>query len=579
MKKYFTLLMMAILVMVTSCNKPDDQGGTDGKEVTFSATLPSFSAGPSVSWSAGDQIVVYSNDEKYVLSADAAGSSSTFKGTVASATTYYAASPASAFSSATGGTVSGTLPAAQKAVSGGVDPSAVLAVAASTSTELKFSAAVSLLKVTIGGSDNIKSVTVASKASDNLAGDVTINAQTAKITVNNGSTSVTMSGDGFLAKGDYYIAVIPATYVEGLDITIADEYGRVSTSSSEEFISAKIGATLDLGQIDKNASFETPTYATTPYDLGIAGNGETVSAEAPAAFTSSEVILKPDWATVAVSGTSVKVTATANPDKNARYGKVIVEGITANGPARVAIPVCQAAAGMKIAYDSFTSPTLDENWKGNMSRSNLQYGNGYVSMTGTGDHKTSNPIFWYGDQVRLKYSGDNCNEWICTIDCASGSGGLWMFNQHGYNGDSYDFTSTQSYTCFMPYNSGETSGGFYCFNSVSANAMDNWTSIHGDITTDWLRLELTNIDRSAERAEDEQLEHEIHGDWAAAHIYTLEEDENGVLTKGKLLYTKELWWWNDNPKLGSEYGYFGVFVKDEGETKIKNFTLCFTDKQ
>ncbi|MBQ6081715.1 MAG: hypothetical protein IJK91_04450, partial [Bacteroidales bacterium] len=216
--------------------------------------------------------------------------------------------------------------------------------------------------------------------------------------------------------------------------------------------------------------------------------------------------------------------------------------------------------------------------KGNMSRANLQYGNGYVSVVGTGDYNTANPIFWYGNQVRLKHGGDNCNQWICTIDCASGSGGLWLFNQHGYEGESYDFKSTQSYCCFMPYAAGETTGGFYCFNAASANAMDNWSSIHGDITTEWLRLELTNIDRGDERAEDEQLAHEIHGDWAAAHIYTLVEDENGVLTKGKLLFTKELWWWNDNPKLGSEYGYFGVFAKDPGETKIRNFTLCFTDK-
>ena len=572
--------MLAILVVVTACNKPNEEGGGGGKdkETAFTATAPSFSSGPAVAWAAGDQIAVYADTEKYVLSADAAGTTATFKGKVASVTTYYAATPASSFTTAAGSSVSGTLPASQKAVLGGVDPSAVLAVAATTSTEFKFAPAVSLLKVSLGGNDNIRSITVASKASDKLAGDVTINASNAKVTPTNGATSVVLEGSGSLGKGDYYIAVIPATYVEGLTITIADEYGRVFSTSSEEFVSAKVGAVLDLGQVDKNAKFETPTYATTPFDLGISGAGEAVIAKSPKAFTSAEVVSKPVWAEVTVTGTDVTVTAQANTDKNARYGKVIVEGITADGPSRVAIPVCQAADGMKIAYDSFTSPTLDPNWKGNMSRSNLQYGNGYVSMTGTGDFNTANPIFWYGNQVRLKYSGDNCNEWICTIDCASGSGGLWMFNQHGYEGETYDFKSKQCYTCFMPYNSGETTGGFYCFNAASANAMDNWTSIHGDITTTWLRLEISNIDRSAERAADEQLEHTIHGDWAAAHIYTLVEDENGVLTKDKLLFTKELWWWNDNPKLDNAYGYFGVFVKDEGATMIRNFTLCYTDK-
>ena len=138
--------------------------------------------------------------------------------------------------------------------------------------------------------------------------------------------------------------------------------------------------------------------------------------------------------------------------------------------------------------------------------------------------------------------------------------------------------STQSYNCFMPFAAGGTEGGFYCFSTYSPNAMDNWSSIHGDVLTDWLRLELTNIDRGDERAADEQLPHEIHGPWAAAHVYTLVEDANGVLTKDKLVFTRELWWWNDNPPLGYDYGYFGVFVKDEAETKIRNFTLCYTDK-
>ena len=578
MVKKIAFLLLAVLVTVTSCNKPNEEGGGKSKDVTFTATLPSISGGPQITWAAGDEIVLFADAEKYLLKADAAGASSTFKGTVASATNYYAATPAAAFASQASGSISGTVPANQKAVLSGVDPKVPIAVAASSSTELKFTAVVSLLKVSLGSSNNIKSITVASKGNDYLAGDVSFNATTAKASVTNGASSVVLASDGILAKGDYYIAVIPATYVDGLTITVADEFGRVFTTNSEEFISAKIGATLDLGQADKNAKFETPTIDSTPFDLGFNGNGETLKAEVAKSFTSSEVISKPDWATVSVSGTSINVTAAANADKNARYGKVIIEGVTTSGPARVAIPVCQAAAGMKIAYDSFTSPKLDPNWKGNMSRSNLQYGNGYVSMIGTGDYNTSNPIFWYGDKVRLKYSGEDCNQWICTIDCASGSGGLWMFNQHGYDGETYDFKSTQSYTCFMPYAAGETTGGFYCFNAASANAMDNWSSIHGDITTEWLRLEITNIDRADERAADEQLAYEIHGSWAAAHIYTLAEDENGVLTKGKLLFTKELWWWNDNPTLGYEYGYFGVFVKDEAETKIRNFTLCYTDK-
>ena len=51
------------------------------------------------------------------------------------------------------------------------------------------------------------------------------------------------------------------------------------------------------------------------------------------------------------------------------------------------------------------------------------------------------------------------------------------------------------------------------------------------------------------------------------------------MIKDKLLFTKELWWWNDSMKLGSAYGYFGIFAKDEGVSQMRNFTLQFTDKQ
>ena len=577
----FCLTAMAI-ASVVSCNKDangngNNPGGGGSSTVTFNATLPAYTGGPQVAWAAGDEIAVFSGTQKVIMKAAAAGATATFSGEPG-ASPYYAVSPASAASAITGSSVSITVPDKQKAVKDGISPEASIAVAAASGTDLVFKNAMSLLKVTLVSDNNIKSVTVTSKGDDNLAGTATIDVTRNKVAAVDGKTTVVLSSETFMEKGTYYIAVIPATFVDGLDITVADEFGRVFSTVSEEFISAKVGAVLDLGNVDEGATFATPTILSTPYDLGFKGDGETLQASVASAFTGTPDIVAPAWLTASVNGATISLTATGNTDKNARYAKVEIEGVTAAGPARVVIPVAQAAAGMKIAYDSFSGPTLDDNWKGNKSRAEVEYGNGYLQVVGTGDYGTSNPLFWYGDKVRLKYKGDDCNNWICTIDCSTGSAGLWMFNQHGYEGETYDFKSTQSYCCFLPFTSDETTGGFYCFNSVSANAMDNWSSIHGDKISEWVRLELTNIDRASERGADEQLAHEIHGTWAAAHVYNLKE-ENGVLVKDKLLFTKELWWWNDNPKLGAEYGYFGVFAKDPGQTKIRNFTLKFTDNQ
>lgn len=577
-KLTFTLLAGALLL---ACNPENGPGGGDNDgpaNLTFHATLPSYSNGPKVSWAEGDQIAVFAEGAKNLLSASAAGSKVDFTGKVGAAP-YYAISPAAAAQSFSGDKVSVTVPDEQKAVKDGIDPSVSIAVATSSGEDLTFKNILGLLKFSLVSDNVIKSVTVTSKGSDNLTGSANVSFSNGRMSVTDGKNSVVIADAAKMDKGTYYIAVIPATFVDGLTVTISDEYGRVANVSTEEFISAKSGAVLDLGAVDQGVVFTTPRLISTPFDIGFIGNGEKKTVTVPASVTSISSLGKPDWVSaVEANGTTISVTATANTDKNARYGVIEAELITADGPASVSIPIAQAATGMKIVYDSFSGPTLNAAWKGNKTRADVQYGNGYISMVGTGDYKTANPLFWTADKVRLKYSGDNCNQWICTIDCASGSAGLWMFNQHGYEDNTYDFTSTQSYCCFMPFNSGEETGGFYCFDAVSANAMDNWTSIHHDITTEWIRLEVTNIDRGDERAADEQLEHEIHGDWAAAHIYTLKE-ENGILIKDKLLFTKELWWWNDSMKLGSAYGYFGIFAKDEGVSPMRNFTLQFTDKQ
>ena len=578
----FFLTTLAIAAVV-SC-KPDAQpngGGGEGgpSTLTFSASLTAYSNGPQVAWAAGDEIAVFSGTQKTVLKASAAGSSASFSGEVGAAP-YYAVSPASAASTISASSVSITVPQEQTAVKDGISPAASIAVATTSGKDLAFKNALALIKVSLVSGKNIKSVTLTSKGSEKLAGSATVDVSRNKVTADGGSASVVLSGTGILETGSYYIAVIPATFVDGLDITVADEFGRVSSSVSDEFIVAKAGAVLDLGNVDEGADFSTPTILSTPYDLGFAGNGETLHASVASAFSSVSSTEKQEWLTVAVNGTDIAVTAAANTDKNARYGRVEIEGVTAAGPARVVIPVAQAATGMKIAYDSFSSPELSGNWKGNKVRADVQYGNGYLQVVGTGDYKTANPLFWYGNKVRLKYSGESCNTWICSIDCSSGSGGLWMFNQHGYEGDSYDLTSTDKpcYVCFLPFNAGETTGGFYCFNMISANAMDNWSSIHGDVINDWVRLIITNIDYDDQRGEGEKLVHEIHGNWAAAHVFNLKE-ENGVLVPDQLLFTKELWWWNDSVTLGTDYGYFGVFAKDPAPTKIRNFTLQYTDKQ
>ena len=585
MKRFFYCLTLGMR-LVASCGKnPDDKGGKSSADA-FKGAMPVFVNGPSAAWETGDKVAVFSGGQKYELAAASSGSSVSFSGEVPSDDQYLAITPASAAVEASVDAIVANIPAAQTAISGGISSNAAVAVCVSSSADLQFVNAVGLVKVTLVSDNNIRSITVSSNGSERLAGEVSLRAATGRATVRDGVSSVVLSAaSGYLGKGSFYIAVIPATYLDGLTIKVTDEFGRVSNTTTGDFMAVSAGNVLDLGEIDKSIAFTTPILAGSPYDIGFAGDGESCYTTVPASFTSGEAISKPDWVSgVELSGNRITLTASANPDAlNARYGRVSIEGETTEGPARVEIPVAQAAAGMKIFYDSFTGPELASDWKGNTVRSNLKYGDGQLALSGSGDRTDSWPIFWHGTKVRLVTDSGTYNKWICTIDCASGSPGLWCFNKHGYEGNTYDFTSDQCWCVFMPFNVNSGTGGFYSFPIAGVNAQDNWDPIHeGEKLPSWMRLELCNIDHNPERAEDEILKrgdgyvYTIENRWAAAHVYALNE-EDGIMIKDHLIWARALWWQEDKPQLDNTYRYFGVFAKDAASTRFRNFTLQYTD--
>ena len=582
----FLLLAALSIIAVHACKKEnqDAGGSTPADGGPIKATWTAYTGGPQQAWKAGDELAVFSGGNKAVLKATTSGATSTFDGNAGSSP-YYAIVPASAASSAIGSVISATVPDTQTAVTEGISAKSSIAVAASSSSTLVLRNVLGLLKFTLASDYEIKSVAVESKGNENLAGDVTIDATKATTSVISGKNRVllTAEGTGKMDKGIYYTAVLPATYIDGFSITLTDKEGRVAKVSTPDFLVVKASQVLDLGTIDKDVTFSTPVISASPYELGFSGNGETRSVTVSLAFSAISSTQKPDWITIERSGKSVQLTAAGNSDTNARYGKVVIEGSTEEGPGCLTIPVAQAANGMKIVFDSFTGTELNSNWKGNKNRAEAAYGDGYLTLSGTGDDRNAYPLFWHGDRVRLKYGTDSYNNWICTVDCSSGSAGLWLFSTHGYLNDTYDFFSSsvgQNYRAYLPFawSEGETTGGFYCFGVNSANAQDNWESIKERALSPWLRLELTNLNRNSERPVDERLEHEIEPNWAACHIYSLTEEENGTLVKDQLLYSKELWWFDDAPLLGTEYSYFGVFTKDAGPTNFRNFTLQFTDR-
>ena len=305
------------------------------------------------------------------------------------------------------------------------------------------------------------------------------------------------------------------------------------------------------------------------------GAGETISAtmNVPATVNATA----PDWIQVATEGATLKLTAAANPDgKSARLGKVILKTTIGEAESTVEIPVAQAAAGCKAAFDCLSVGSLSgDNWKGNYEACGAQINEGKLIIHGNpgGGNDRDYALFWYGNQIRRQAGDDSYNTLIATVDIKAdgGEGGLMIYNQNGYEGGAYSFDAP-NYRYFTSATASYTNGGFYGFNKGGLAAADGWNCRAGTgPVTEWIRLEISNVDRGL-------TEHTLNPDWGAAYIWSLVEDANGVLQPQDILWAKELWWWNDGdgqPK--KDWGYAGIWGRSNNWVCMKNFVLSYTD--
>ena len=308
------------------------------------------------------------------------------------------------------------------------------------------------------------------------------------------------------------------------------------------------------------------TFSVADFQLAAKGDGETLTTTM--SIAAPVTVTAPEWATVTVDGKNVNIVVEANPDaKEVRYGKVKltadVDGVTSIAE----IILAQAAAGCNIVFDSFAGSELNENWKGDIAGSEARLANGALQFHGVDGTDCLNPLFWYGAKIRRQGS-DGYNTIMCTVDVKAdgGEGGIQLYNTHGFDGGAYSF-DMPNYRYFASSTAGEKTGGFYGWSKGGLAAADPWSS---DVTvTEWFRLELGNVERG----------NGINPDWGAAYIWSLEEDEDGLLQKKDLIWKKEMWWWNDGANMPTtDYGYAAVWGKSPATVTMRNFTLCYTDK-
>ena len=174
-----------------------------------------------VYWQDGDEIAVSGAAEPFTTSLTEDSPTASFTGDAEPADVYYAVSPYSAVKEWADEVVLLSLPYEQPAVKGTFGPEINIAVASSTASESSFffRHVLSYIKLSIGsGAGRINSITVSSTSGEPLTGSfyVDCSQNDPEVVPEWEVPYVYLTSDEVFEAGDYYIAILPGTYTDGL---------------------------------------------------------------------------------------------------------------------------------------------------------------------------------------------------------------------------------------------------------------------------------------------------------------------------------------------------------------------------
>lgn len=273
MKKHIQswLLVAAILTLV-SCSSENGEIVADNetnKLMTFTATQEGdavntktalYSDGKTIQWEEGDKISIFDGkgNQAFELKTGAGTNSATFEGTASEAETYTAIYPYQQNATLSDGNVTNvTLPATQKAIEGGFDPTAALMIAQSINTSLQFKNVVGYVKVKPNFACS-KIVLRSGSASEYLAGTGTLtynsNVPTLDFTTSK-SHSITLEGN-IKSEKTYYIAVPTTQLTAGWTISFTtSDRSNVYTRKSIKDITFTRNKVINLGDFKTEGKY------------------------------------------------------------------------------------------------------------------------------------------------------------------------------------------------------------------------------------------------------------------------------------------------------------------------------------
>ena len=275
MKKHIqTWLLVAAILTFVSCSSENDEIVADNetnKLMTFTATQEGdavntktalSSDGKTIIWKTNDKISIFdgNGNQAFELETGAGTNSATFEGTASEAETYTAIYPYQQNATLSDGKVTNvTLPATQKVIEGGFDPTAALMMAQSNNKSLLFKNVVGYVKVKPNfACSNI--VLRSGSASEYLAGTgtLTYNSDVPTLdftTSNSKSHSITLEGN-IESEKTYYIAVPTTKLTAGWTISFTKSDGsNVYTRKSKKDITFTRNKVINLGEFNTNGDY------------------------------------------------------------------------------------------------------------------------------------------------------------------------------------------------------------------------------------------------------------------------------------------------------------------------------------
>ena len=189
--------------------------------------------GFKVLWESSDQIAVSGGTTPFAIdpAIEEPSASVMFKGEAAVADMYYAAYPYSALRSWSGSTATMALPQIQPARLGSFASDLNISVSSTTAQErnFQFHNVLGYLKFTIGEqTGEITELVVSAIGKEKLTGRFTVDCSSEVPVVvadANANTSAAISSETPLKPGDYYLAMFPGTYVQGLRFIVKGPKG------------------------------------------------------------------------------------------------------------------------------------------------------------------------------------------------------------------------------------------------------------------------------------------------------------------------------------------------------------------